>query len=223
MADAAPTVRLGTRLAVFGRTGSGKTYLIRWVLLRSPGNWVVLDTKHDPEWGRGWRPRAGLLSPARLAQVWERDRVVILRPTPAETNPATLDAYIGTLHEAFDNFGMVIDEAMQVCPSAMTAGPGITGLLTRGRVRGQAAIVGTQRPARVPRFVFSEASAFVVMALNLEQDRRSAFAFTGSPAVLRKLPARRWLYYDVAADEITAYSPVTILSATTPGTMETAA
>lgn len=211
----APTVPLGTRLAIFGRTGSGKTYLTRWFLLRSPPRqrWVVLDTKHDPEYS-DWRPRGGLLSMKALERAWNNQRIVVLRPYPAETNPEVLDAYLGTLHEAWDNFGTVVDEAMQVCPSAMTAGPGITGLLTRGRVRGQAAIVGTQRPARVPRFVFSEASAFAVMALNIEQDRKSAYGFTGRPEVMRKLPAREWLYYDVAGDSLTTYSPVSILPAT---------
>lgn len=209
-----PTVPLGQRYAIFGRAGSGKTYLTRWLVLRSPQNWVILDTKHDPEFD-GWRPRNGLAAMTTLGRQWASgQRIVVLRPQPAENNPAMLDDYLGMLHDSWDNFGVVIDEAYQVCPSAMTAGPGITGLLTRGRVRGQAAIVGSQRPARVPRFCFSEANAFVVMALNIEADRKTAYGFTGRHEVMRKLPPREWLYYQVAEDRLTTYSPVSILPST---------
>jgi hypothetical protein len=203
-----PLIIPGKRLAVVGRTGSGKTYLERWFMLRSGLRWVVLDTKHDPGFN-DWRPSGGLLEPKALKRRWADTPYIVVRPHPVQNNPATLDYYLGQLHDAFEGFGVCVDETYQVV-TGPRPGPGLTGLVTRGRVRRQAVILGSQRPSWVPRFMFSEADYVAAMSLTLLADRQRVFEFTGDQRSLLRLAPREWLWYDVAANHMTLYAPVLI-------------
>lgn len=202
-------IAAGHRLAVFGRAGSGKSYLTKWAVLRSQKQrWIVLDTKHDPLF-EDWHPHDGLMTMDALARAWRDSARVVVRPKPFQSTPAILDAYLSDLHDAFENFGTLIDETYQVAFGAR-AGAGLTGLVTRGRARKQTVIMGSQRPAWVPRFVFSEANGYVVMNLNLKQDRDRCYEMTGRRRVLERVEPRHWLYYDVNADALTPFAPVAI-------------
>ena len=205
-----PDVRLPavSRIALFGRAGSGKTTWARWYLARSPLRSIVIDSKHDPGFDR-WLPSDRLLKMDEIESGWTTRRCVVVRPSPHQSEAAILDSYLLDIHDAFENVLVHIDEGYQVATGA-TAGPGLTGLMTRGRVRGQSVIVGSQRPAWLPRFVFSEANAFCTMALTLAPDRERVFEFTGKPAVLDRLPDREWLWYDVASDRLTRFRAVVL-------------
>jgi hypothetical protein len=145
----------------------------------------------------------------RLHRLWKDRKQIVIRPRPDENNNTRLADYEGELHDAFDNFGIAIDEIYQLTLSSHPK-PGLTGLLTRGRVRGQTVICGMQRPSSIPMFIFSEAYGYVVMSLNLEKDRVRFYEMTGDKRFLQKVKSRHWLYYDVPEDELTAYSPVSI-------------
>lgn len=202
-------IRPGHRIAVFGRSGSGKTYFTRYAILRSSNmRWIVLDTKHDPEFD-DWSPEDGLVTMDKLARLWRERAIVVVRPRPHQCVPVILDAYLGDLHEGFERIGVSIDETYQVAFGSR-AGPGLTGLITRGRVRKQSVILGSQRPSWVPRFVFTEANGYVIMNLTLLVDRKATYEMTGKDRVLSRVEPRHWLYYDIGDDKLTAYKPVTI-------------
>lgn len=205
----APIIEPGKRLGVFGRAGSGKTYLQKWFLLMTTFRWVIMDTKHDPGFD-DWRPVNGLIPMRDIFRAWQRDnQFVVIRPKPAETNLATLDAYLGQLHEAFDNFGVLIDETYHFC-NGPYPGPGMIGLITRGRARKQAVILGAQRPARIPIFVLSEANAYAVLSLTMDTDRERMAELSGRKEMLDRLPVRDWFYYSVDEGTLTRYAPVSI-------------
>ena len=202
-------IEQGQRVAVFGRAGSGKTYLTKWAILKTQTvPWIVLDTKHDPNFD-DWHPHDGLLTMDQLFRTWKERRIVVVRPTPRQSIPEILDAYLSNLHESFDNIGVAIDETYQVA-FGPKAGPGLTGLVTRGRVRKQTVIMGSQRPAWVPRFVFTEANGYAIMSLTLMADRKTVYDMTGKARVLNKVEPRHWLYYDVSGDTLRPFKPVTI-------------
>ncbi len=204
-----PKIRAGERLNLTGRSGSGKTYLSRWFMLRAPLRWVVIDSKHDPSFDQD-TPIDGLAAASKIVKRWEKTPIVVVRPTPHENSPAALDNYVGFLHECFDNFGVNIDEAYQVA-NGPYPGPGLKGLLTRGRVRNQAVIVSSQQPAFIPKFCFSEANYFANMTLTLPEHRARIREFVGDDRVMEKFKKREWWWYDVDEDTLQKFGPVTIL------------
>lgn len=204
----APRILPGQRLAVVGRAGSGKTYLTQWFILRSPQRWVILDTKHDPNFD-SWKPSSGLLRMSALRRRWEDARHVVVRPDPHQTQNVVLDAYLGELHDAFEGFGTLIDETYQVA-LGNRPGPGLTGLVTRGRAREQSVIMGAQRPSWVPKFMFSEANHIAVLSLSVADDRKAVYNFVGDQTVMERLPARHWLHFDVDATILSRYGAVKI-------------
>lgn len=206
---APPPILPGTRLAVFGRSGSGKTYLEKWQMLRTRYHWVVLDTKSDSGFDE-WLPQKGLIPMSRVSRLWKDRQIVVVRPKPHElADPKFLDMYLGELHDAYEGFGICIDETYQVA-LGHRAGAGLTGVVTRGRDRRQSVIIGSQRPAWVPQFCFSEANAYCVLSLTMDVDRKKVFANTGRGEFLHPQAPRSWVYYDVAENRLTRYKPVTI-------------
>lgn len=199
----------GRRLSLFGRSGSGKTYLGKWFVQRSPGRWVILDTKHDPGYdGREWIKRSGLTSIGELMDLWRDYKTVVVRPSARQTNVVTMDGYLEYLHEGLENFGLFIDETYQV--TGLNEGPGLRGLVTRGRAKGQGVIMGSQRPSRLPLFCFTESNAYACMSLSLEADRKKVAEWTGKKIFLQPMEPRDWRYYDVDSAKVTWYGPVTI-------------
>ena len=177
-------------------------------MLRSGLRWVVIDSKHDKGFDE-LTGHEGLIDPAKLSRYWrEGVGIFVVRPKPREYGD--MDAYLEELHESYDNFGVCVDEVYQVSGSTTRAGPGLTGLVTRGRARKQAVILGSQRPAWVPRFVYSEANGIVVMSLTMKQDRERILEMTAQRIVMEPLESRHWLYCDIAAQTVTRYAPVTI-------------
>lgn len=203
----------GKRVALFGRAGVGKSHLSKWIVLRSTMmRWIILDTKHDPIYEE-WIMIDELPTTAKLHELWQIASQVVVRPRPHENNADVLDLWLEMIHDRFNRFGIVIDETYQVA-FGPRAGAGLTGLVTRGRVRGQTVVMGSQRPAWVPRFVFTEAIGYCIMSLNLLEDRQRVSAMVGDRwkrDVLRPIKERQWLWYDVNRDRLTRMEPVVIL------------
>lgn len=205
-----PAIKPGQRVAVFGRSGSGKSYWTRWLMLRSRMSWIVLDTKHDPGFD-AMRLVNGLPNPDRLLRLWGESRIIVARPKPQENSPRFLDAYLGALHESYDGFGVCIDEVYQFALGSKP-GPGLTGLVTRGRARKQSVIMGSQRPSWVPRFVYTEANYMAVFQLTISDDRKRIRDMTGRDEVFTTLPPREWFWYDVGLDRLRRFAPVSIVT-----------
>lgn len=205
-------LRPGQRIALFGRAGSGKSHWSKWAVLRSGAlRWLILDTKYDPIWN-DWPILEALPSSRQLREAWSAHERVVVRPLPAENNEAVLDLWLEMVHDQFNRFGIVIDETYQVAFGSR-AGTGFTGLVTRGRVRGQTVIMGAQRPAWVPLFVFTEATGYAIMSLTVRDDRARVAGMVGDRwrgYVMRPVRERSWLWYDVGRDRLTTMQPVVI-------------
>jgi hypothetical protein len=126
---------------------------------------------------------------------------------PKTNDPDVLDSWVDDLHEGWRNVGLFVDE-LYYLHNHGRAGKGLTGWLTRGRSRGQSFIGCTQRPAWVSRFAYSESDYLATFALNLADDRRRIYEFTGRDEVMEKIPAHYWRWYDVARDRLDYYGPV---------------
>ncbi len=206
---ALPSIGVGRRVTVAGRTGSGKSTLGCWLLMQpNPLHWIILN----PKWTAAYKglPDANVIEGINVPKIEKslvNHKFTIVNPIGAENNHTSLDWLIGHFHENFSNLGICADELYSL-HNAARPGPGLTGLLTRRRELRQSFLGLTQRPAWVSQFVFSEADYIAEMDLTLAKDRKTLAEITGQPAMLERLERHRWLWYDVGADRLHYYAPV---------------
>lgn len=204
MSASLPRVDAGERCMIIGRTGSGKTTGAAWLLSRSPGAWVVLNSKYDP-----LLARCGPSVPWRAADVLRasRDaRIVVAHPDTYDAGE--LDSELMHLCESRVCIGVLIDELAYLHGTDGRAGPGLMGLLTRGRARGQSFIGCSQRPAAISQFCFSECDHFAIYRLTLPQDFTKLVAISGREALRKRRAPYYWGWYSVAPDTLIEYAPV---------------
>lgn len=206
--DNLPFVDTDKRAVFVGRTGSGKTTVARWFLRRSPGTWIILNTKGDPGFAK--MPESISVDTFNVDNIepyFETHKYIIVNPPHGMNNPEMCDAFIEALHVSYEGIGLYVDELYQVMENGR-AGQGIIGWMTRGRALQQPFIGSTQRPAWVSRFVFSEADYYGVLTLNLKTDRKIIYDFVGDETVMRNPPPRYWRWYEIDKDKLTLYGPV---------------
>ena len=196
-------LRAGERLAVCGATGTGKTTFARGVLAESSYHWLIFN----PKWSKSFAALGGALitrpDRSRIFSALDRQQYTVVN-FPASWNWESQDELISDVCERYSNIGICADE-LYTLHNGAKAGPGLIGLLTRGRELKQSFIGLTQRPSWISRFVFSEASSIVEFRLNYVEDRKIIYEYTGCKAALNKLPNYDYLYFGVEADRATLY------------------
>jgi len=189
------------RVAVMGRTGSGKTVLGAWLLSMSPFDkqpYVMIDYKGDE-----------LLNGIdRVREIGLKDKLptqpglYIVHPKP-KLDDDDMEAW---LHKVWNqgHIGLYGDEAYQIPERGA-----FEGILTQGRSLRIPVISLTQRPSWISRFVFSEADFFAVFHLNDKEDRKKVKRFIHSDADLEgRLDDYHCHWYDVGKDFHCLLSPV---------------
>ena len=199
-----PRVGAGERAMVIGRTGSGKTTGAIWLLSRAPGRWLVINAKGDPLLD-ALGPQVPFEARAILAMP---DDVRVMVATPRTFEPDELDRVLLELCESRARISILIDELLYFHGPAGRAGPGLMGLLTRGRSRAQSFIGCSQRPAAVSQFLYSECDYFAIYRLTLPQDWAKLIAVTAKPAIRQRREPYFWGWYDVRSDRLAEYGPV---------------
>ncbi|TFF23341.1 ATP-binding protein [Jiella endophytica] len=194
---------LSTRLLVQGNSGSGKSHLLRRLLERSAGH--VQQAIVDPEGDFvTLAERYGHVvvdanrTPAELTRIAGRIRqhrasvVLNLEGLDAEVQMHCSAAFLNGLFEADRAFWfpmlIAIDEAHLFAPSmsgehsdeARKASLGaMTNLMCRGRKRGLAGVIATQRLAKLAKNVAAEASNFLMGRTFLDIDMQRAADLLG--------------------------------------------
>lgn len=199
-----PRVGHGERALVLGRTGSGKTTGAVWLLSRAPGRWLVINSKSDTMLDSLGVPVS--YNAPRILAVPEDARVMVA--TPRTFDPDELDLVLLQLCESGRSLSILIDELLYFHNASGRAGPGLMGLLTRGRSRGQSFIGCSQRPAAISQFCYSECDYFAIYKLTLPQDWQKLIAITGKPALRKRRAPFYWGWYDVRQDRLEEYGPV---------------
>ena len=200
-----PEIKPGERCLAVGRTGSGKSLWCRWIMSRSKTKWVIIDLKHDPCWNNFGLIIDKLPDVKKLLRLFTNEQFIIIRPKINLIE--TVDDWILYLHDGIENIGLCIDE-LYFLSSNGRAGNGLLGWLTRGRVRKQSFLGGTQRPAWITKFCFSESTYFAIFNLNLLEDRKRVYEFVGNPVVLQNPDEFFWRWYIVKKDKLLLYAPI---------------
>jgi uncharacterized protein len=195
---------LATRLLVQGNSGSGKSHLLRRLLERSAGQvqQVVIDPEGDfvtlgPAYGHvvveasDYSERETARIAGRLRE--HRASVVLsLEGLEAEGQMRCAAAFLSALFDAPREHWypalVVVDEAQLFAPT--TGGEvaeevrraslsAMTNLMCRGRKRGLAGVIATQRLAKLAKNVAAEASNFLMGRTFLDIDMARAADLLG--------------------------------------------
>lgn len=195
---------LATRLLVQGNSGSGKSHLLRRLLEQS-APWVqqvVIDPEGDfvtlaDRFGHlvidaeMHNPRALQLAGER-ARIHRVSTMLNLEGLDAEEQMRRAAAFLGGLfevpHEHWYPTLVVVDEAQLFAPAVagevsdearkLSLGA-MTNLMCRGRKRGLAGVVATQRLAKLAKNVAAEASNFLMGRTFLDIDMARAADLLG--------------------------------------------
>ncbi len=160
------TVSSDDRVLAVGRTGSGKTFLMRH-LVRQLDRVIACDTK-------GISLTSWALAP------WDREtRRLLANGDPVRARVAhdpaiePLKFWDSVLREVFEagNCVVYIDEIGLVTQSANAWPAYMFSCWTSGRERGVGGWAATQRPANIPIFLISEAEHVFCFRLRREEDR----------------------------------------------------
>ena len=189
------------RVAIVGRTGSGKTQFGSWLLSNADFHakpWVVVDFKGDEL----------LNSIAHARHIDTGDK---LPKKPGlfilHAHPDDSDGIEQKMMQVWaqEHTGLCIDEGYMVDPKSR----GLQAILTQGRSKHIPAIVLSQRPSWLSKFVFTEADYLSVFHLNAKDDRKKIGEFMPPDIDLGLNPPRfhsHW--YDVKRNHIFMMQPV---------------
>lgn len=187
------------RIAIVGRTGSGKTQAAMWHLSNAAIDempWVAINHKGDKSIDGIKKARD-----IDFGTVPEYAGIYRLHPRPTEEDNAALDDYLFKLLEKED-VGIYIDEGYMI--KRVDA---LNACLTQGRSKHIPMIVLTQRPVRVSPFVFSECDFMQVFQLLKKRDKQT-IEDNSRIDMEKELPPYHSYYYDVSRNQVTKFGPV---------------
>jgi len=204
-----PFIDPGKRALISGRTGTGKSTLACWFLLRSNQHWIIFNPKLTSAYKT--LPDSHVItkfdSRALDASI-KRHKFTVLNFSTENAVFEFMDAVLLYLHENYENIGILADELYTLHTGNARAGDGLIAYLTRGREKRQSFLGLTQRPAWLSKFLFSESDYIGALDLRLPEDRKRLFDMTGQGAFKTDLQSHHWLWYIVATDTITLFGPV---------------
>lgn len=178
--------REGYHTAILGMTGSGKSTLGAFLIAKSPLHkrpQFVIDFKGEEIFARLNRIREiGVLENLPKAP-----GLYILRPRPDQQ--FEVEAWLEKLW-THGNAGVYIDEGYLMPDQSW-----LRNVLAQGRSLNITVVTASQRPAYVPRSVFTEASYVSVFYLNDKDDKKRVEEFTLPGLLDTPLPEYHSFWY----------------------------
>jgi len=161
----------GSRSILIGKTGTGKTTVALHLIskMKGYGQVQILATKEDDKLLSLPVPIVDKLAEVHLYKA-DQYPVVMYYPSGEElADLERLDAWCQWCYMRKNTIAF-IDEVTQVSTSTKP-GPGLLNLYTRGRSQNDTVLAGTQRPAGVPKILYTESENFFKFFLTDEKDR----------------------------------------------------
>lgn len=165
------------RAAVIGTTGCGKTTLVKFLLEdKNKLNSVVYNNKPS-DFISSWKEPHKHIDTFAELDYEQTPRIIYTPPTPETLSAELQDRFFEWVyHRRYTR--LFIDEA-----GSLRGGTNpvyhLEAIMCRGRERGISTIIGTQRPARIPIILISEAEHFYIFRVKRIEDRQRIYEFTG--------------------------------------------
>lgn len=209
------TISSNDRIAVVGKTGSGKSYLARHLV------WEPLDRVIFHDWKAQEHEDLNAPVLSTLDQVHEalfaeseEERLYkfVYVPEAGEHGLDAWDELCRLVYEKGD-FHLIGDEIKGIYQQGNSVRPVSDHhekILTRGRSRGVGITNLSQRPKKIPMECMSESEHVFAFRLNLADDRKRLGEIFGSEHEdrLRELDSHRFLYYRIGMDEPREAGPI---------------
>lgn len=185
---------------IVGRNGTGKTQAGAWLLSTvdlKAKPWVILDYKGE-----------------ELLNSIPRIRAIDFKETPKQPGLYILhsrpdleedtEKWLWKIWER-ENTGVFIDEGYMLPDIRKGA---FSALLTQGRSKRTPVITLSQRPVRVDRAAFSEASHLIAFDLNDKRDHKSLEEVVPTGFMRESIPKWHSRWYSVKQDRVWIMGPV---------------
>jgi len=202
---ATQALRSDERVAFVGKTGSGKTFMARY-LTAGLTRFVAFDPKGTIGLAGANRATTWNVedwSPTGVKQLMAKgNKPARLRVPGPGPDDDPFGYWIPFLRAIFDmgNVTLYIDEMYAVNKPGGLPSPELMALYTRGRELGIGVYAATQRPTLVPLVMLSECEWLFTFRLLLEQDRKRMAEICG-PVVMNPIRTEHGYYlYNTAWD-----------------------
>ncbi len=183
------------RVTIFGRTGSGKTQFAAWLLSEAPFHqqpYIVFDYKRDKLLGQ-----IDFAKEIGIGEIPKHPGLYIVHPIIEITDNA-VEAWLWRIW-AKEQIGIYVDEGY----SLPNKGAAFKAILTQGRSKNIPAIVLSQRPRDISRFIFTEADFYGAFHLNDRNDMKRCAEFMPPEINWReRQPKYNCRWYDVGQDRV---------------------
>lgn len=192
---------INDRVAVVGATGSGKTQFAAWMLSEARFDlipYVMVNYKRDEL----------LESIPRVIDIGYNE----IPSIPGVYQIAPLPSHVDEMEDwlmriwARENIGLLFDEAFMVPDKRRGA---FTAILTQGRSKRIPAIICSQRPVLLPKFVYTESQYYAVFRLQNQMDKKKIGEYVPDEAIGKNALSEfccEW--YDVRRNKLLRLSKV---------------
>jgi hypothetical protein len=190
------------RAVVLGRTGSGKSYFLVWLLSHADVDikpWIIIDHKRD-----GYLNSLPHVQKLALGELPSEPGLYIVSPTFKEDEQ--VDEYLHTILEAGD-IGIFTDEGNKL-PQREPLYVGLKSVFAQGRSKNVPVLFATQRPSWINKSVLSEGDYYALFHLQNIEDRARAGTVMPRDVIEKRLDTYHAHWYDVKAGSSFIIRPV---------------
>lgn len=191
------------RAVIFGRTGSGKSVFMVWLLSHASIDerpWIILDYKQDR-----YLKSIPYIKPLALGKLPKEPGVYLVNVDYRNDDETEVDEYLFDILRK-GNIGVFTDEGSNL-PQREPKFRGLKAIFAQGRSKRVPFLFATQRPAWINKSVLSEADYYVSFALATDGDKARVREFMPDQ-VARPLATYHCHWYDIKQDAYFTVSPV---------------
>lgn len=176
--------QLADMTAVIGGTGTGKTYWMRQELRRrNPPRLLVWDPEADLSDLGDVTVSAGEIRSLVQLTAGDRWRIVYVPPFNRQLAERAFNVFcrVAFMRAEQGKYPLVVVDELSTVVRAGSAPDYWTACVSRGRKRGMAIMAASQRPARIDKDFWSQATRIRCTALGYLEDQKAMAAALGRP------------------------------------------